>query len=85
MGRVLENCPKSCPCCGEGNQSFGHWIFKCDALASFRWNSLNFIDDLYVLFLRRLEYLIIFHPMTLFLILMIISIIIYTCSFLVEL
>ncbi|KAG4095521.1 hypothetical protein H8356DRAFT_1347789 [Neocallimastix lanati (nom. inval.)] len=28
------------------NQSFEHWIFKCDALASFRWNSLNFINDL---------------------------------------
>ena len=55
MGRVSENCPKSCPCCGEGNQSFGHWIFKCDALASFRWNSLNFIDNLYVLFLRKIR------------------------------
>ena len=28
---------------------------KCDALASFRWNSLNFIDDLYVLFLRKIR------------------------------
>ena len=55
MGRVSEDCPKSCPCCGEGNQSFEHWIFKCDALASFRWNSLNFIDDLYVLFLRKIR------------------------------
>jgi len=55
MGRVSEVCPKSCPCCGEGNQSFEHWIFKCDVLASFRWNSLNFIDDLYVLFLRKIR------------------------------
>ena len=55
MGRVSEDCPKSCPCCGEGNQSFEHWIFKCDALASFRWNSLNFIDDLYVLFIRKIR------------------------------
>ena len=39
MGRVLEDYPKICPSCGEGNQSFEHWIFKCDALASFRWNS----------------------------------------------
>ena len=30
----------------KDNQSFEHWIFKCDALASFRWNSLNFINDL---------------------------------------
>jgi hypothetical protein len=55
MGRVSEDCPKSCPCCGEDKQSFEHWIFKCDALASFRWNSLNFIDDLYVLFLRKIR------------------------------
>jgi len=55
MGRVSEDCPKSCPCCGEDKQSFEHRIFKCDALASFRWNSLNFIDDLYVLFLRKIR------------------------------
>ena len=58
MGRVSEDCPKTCPCRGEGNQSFEHWIFKCDALASFRWNSLNFIDDLYVLFARKIRMLI---------------------------
>jgi len=49
---------------------------------------LNFIDGLYVFFsLGRLERLILFLPMTLFLILKIISIIIYIyfCSFLVEL
>ena len=45
MGRVSEDCPKTCLCCGEVNQSFEYWIFKCDALASFRWNSLNFIDE----------------------------------------
>jgi len=55
MGRVSEDCPKTCLCCGEVNQSFEYWIFKCDALASFRWNSLNFIDDLYVLFLRKIR------------------------------
>ena len=54
-GRVSEDCPKSCPCCGEGNQSFEHWIFKCDPLVFFSWNSLNFIDDLYVLFLRKIR------------------------------
>jgi len=26
-----------------------------DALASFRWNSLNFIDDLYILFIRKIR------------------------------
>ena len=55
MSRVSEDCPKTCPCCGGNNQSFEHWIFKCDALASFRWNSLNFIDDLYDLFIRKIR------------------------------
>ena len=36
IGRVTEDCPKTCPCCGDLNQSFEHWIFKCDTLASFR-------------------------------------------------
>jgi len=57
MGRVSEDCPKTCPCCGEDNQSFEYWIFKCNALASFRWNSLNFINDLYVLFARKIRVL----------------------------
>ena len=37
MGRVSEDCPKTCLCCGEGNQSFEHWIFlNAIILASFR-------------------------------------------------
>ncbi|KAG4098849.1 hypothetical protein H8356DRAFT_1424405 [Neocallimastix lanati (nom. inval.)] len=28
MGRISEDCTKTCPRCGEGNQSFEHWIFK---------------------------------------------------------
>ena len=55
MGRVSEDYPKTCPCCGEDNQSFEHWIFKCNVLASFRWNSLNFIYYLYVLFNRKIR------------------------------
>ena len=55
MGRVSEDCPKTCPCFGEDNPSFEHWIFKCNTLASFRWNSLNFINDLYVLFVRKIR------------------------------
>ena len=61
MGRVSEDYPKNCPRCGEDKQSFEHWIFKCDALASFRWNSLNFIDDLYVLFLGKIR---VFNPLS---------------------
>jgi len=52
--KVLH-CPKTCPCCGEGNQSFEHWIFKCNAHASFSWSSLNFIDDLFALFVRNIR------------------------------
>jgi len=55
MGRVSNDCPKTCPCCGQGDQSFVHWIFKCDALSSYRWNLLNFINDLYVLFARKIR------------------------------
>jgi len=55
MDRVSEDCPKTFPCCGQGNRSFEYWIFKCDSLASFRWNSLNFIDDLYVLLIRKIR------------------------------
>jgi len=54
MGRVSEDFPKSCPCCGEGNQSFEHWIFKCDALASFKWNSFKISSMISMfLFLRK--------------------------------
>jgi len=42
MGRVSEDCPKTCPCCGEGNQSFEHWIFKCNALVSFKMEFFRF-------------------------------------------
>ena len=28
-GRVIESCPKFCPCCGKGDQSYIHWIFEC--------------------------------------------------------
>ena len=37
-----DDCPKNCPCCGEDNQSFEHWFFKCDALASFRLEFFKF-------------------------------------------
>ncbi|KAG4083250.1 hypothetical protein H8356DRAFT_1382087 [Neocallimastix lanati (nom. inval.)] len=51
MGRVSE----------DSTNLLNIWIFKCDALASFRWNSLNFIDDLYVLFLRKIR---VFNPLS---------------------
>ena len=54
MGRVSEDCPKTCPCCGKSNQSFEHWILHLH-LVSFRWNSLNLIDDLYVLFIMKIR------------------------------
>jgi len=27
MGRVSEDCSKTCPSCGKDNQSFEYWIF----------------------------------------------------------
>ena len=27
-GRVIDDCPRYCPYCGLGKQSFEHWIFK---------------------------------------------------------
>ncbi|OUM57797.1 hypothetical protein PIROE2DRAFT_67796, partial [Piromyces sp. E2] len=40
-GRVTNDCPRTrmCPCCGQGEQSFDHWVFSCSALSSYR--SLN--------------------------------------------
>ena len=40
--RVTENCPKCCPCCGQGDQSFIHWIFECSTFSHFRLKSLGF-------------------------------------------
>ncbi|KAG4091366.1 hypothetical protein H8356DRAFT_1430411 [Neocallimastix lanati (nom. inval.)] len=58
VGRVSEDCPETCPCCDKDNQSFEHWIFKCNALASFRWNSLNFIDESRCFLFRQLNELL---------------------------
>ncbi len=52
-GRVSSDCPRTCPCCGHGDQSFDHWVFYCPALSSFRCNSLNFINDLFIIFSRK--------------------------------
>jgi len=47
--------PRLVPVVGKVISRFKHWIFKFDALAFFRWNFLNFIDDLYVLFIRKIR------------------------------
>jgi len=53
--------PSLAPVVAKATNLLNIWIFKCDALASFRWNSLNFIDDLYVLFLRKIR---VFNPLS---------------------
>ena len=51
--RVTSDCPKVCPCCGLGNQSFLHWILECTNFNQLRWKYLYFINDLYNLFLNK--------------------------------
>lgn len=53
--RVLKECPSYCPCCQQGDQSFEHWIFECPYFSSVRWNSLNFINDLYSKFSEKIR------------------------------
>ncbi len=59
--RVTDNCPRQCPCCGIGDQSFQHWILECSKFAQLRSKYLNFINDLYNLFLNKYHSLYIFY------------------------
>ena len=54
-GRVTNDCPRFCPCCGQDEQSFDHWVFSCPTLSSHRCDSLNFINDLFSRFSRKLN------------------------------
>jgi len=42
-GRVSDNCPKFCPCCRKGDQTFIHWIFECSTFSLCQCKSLDFI------------------------------------------
>jgi len=48
--RVTDDCPRHCPCCGTGNQSFQHWIIEFSNFAQLRSKHLSFINDIYNLF-----------------------------------
>jgi len=54
-GRVSNNCSKFFPCCGKGDQSFIHWIFECSPFSLCRYKSLDFIDDLFILFADKVR------------------------------
>ena len=44
---VRSECPTTCPCCGEGPQSFTHWILRCKEFQEARDRYLPFLEDLY--------------------------------------
>ena len=51
--RVTDTCPRHCPCCGNGNQSFQHWILECSKFSQLRSKYLYFINDLFNLFYNK--------------------------------
>jgi len=59
--RVTDNCPRQCPYCDIGDQSFQHWILECSKFAQLRSKYLNFINDLYNLLLNKYHSLYIFY------------------------
>ena len=54
-GKVSKECPSYCPCCQQGEQSFEHWIFDCPFFSLIRWNSLDFINDLFITFADKIK------------------------------
>ncbi|ORX82586.1 hypothetical protein BCR32DRAFT_278735 [Anaeromyces robustus] len=38
-----------------GEQSFEHWIFDCPFFSLIRWNSLDFINDLFITFADKIK------------------------------
>jgi len=46
-GKVFDNCLKVSPCCEEGEQLFIHWIFEYSSFSLYRYESLDFIYDLF--------------------------------------
>jgi len=53
--RVSDDCPKFCPCCGKGEQSFIHWIFECSTFSLCRCKSLDFIEHLFIIFANKVK------------------------------
>jgi len=51
----LTDYPKFFPCCGKGEQSFIHWIFECSTFSLCRFKSLDFIDDLFIIFVNKVR------------------------------
>ena len=61
--KVTSDCPSYCPCCCYGEQSFQHWIFECPALNRYRTTSLNFINELFTLFINKYNNLFLNHSL----------------------
>ncbi len=59
--RVTDDCPRQCPCCDIGKQSFQHWILECSKFSQLRSKYLYFINDLFNLFLNKYHSLYIFY------------------------
>ena len=59
--RVTPDCPRFCPCCGHGEQSFQHWILECPTFSQHRTKSLGYLDDLYRLFFNKYNNLFVIH------------------------
>jgi len=58
---VTPHCPRFCPCCGHGKQSFQYWILECPAFSQYRTKSLDYLNDLYRLFLNKYNNLFVIH------------------------
>ncbi|ORX81947.1 hypothetical protein BCR32DRAFT_279342 [Anaeromyces robustus] len=53
--KVSKECPSYCPCYQQGHQSFEHWIVYCPFFSLIRWNSLDFINDLFITFTDKIK------------------------------
>ena len=52
---VSNQCPTTCPCCGEGLQSFTHWILRCKVFKEARDQHMPFLDELYAMLNRIID------------------------------
>jgi len=55
MDRVSEDCPKTYSCCGEGINLLNNGFLNAMLLHLLDEIFLNFIDNLYVLFIRKIK------------------------------
>ena len=56
--RVFDNCLKICSYCEEGEQSFIQLILECFSFSIYRSQSLNFINDLFIIYSDKIRTLL---------------------------